>query len=396
MTATANTTTNAFTDIGISAGSMKTQLSELQKTQLAATSTLPGSIGRPTGDSTGSRSSVDNTFASSLELSGAIAGSLESSGATVGTVRRFLTNKVSPTFTNKLSLDKRPSDPGLDLGDRNVRLPDSKKLSVTEKMRESRESLVGRDDNNYLGNAFPGDLASQAPVYIMLEFHEYTRASAFSKGSLPPGQKIFLPLPENFNQTFNIQADSKDFGTSGAVVKGITNFSLGDTIMNPIDSIVRVGEEATAFAQRNLTTLTAGIGGETADGLAQAITGAVPNPHPTAFFQGLPLRRFSWRWKFVPRSQQEADDLRNVLALIKEKILPKGGAYLKSPDFVQPKVLPEDSNKLDIKFKKCMITQFDINYTGEGTSAFFKDGSPVSVSCGIEFTEMELFLREDI
>ena len=204
MASIANTTTNAFTDIGISAGSMKTQLSDLQRTQLAATSQLPGSVGFSRGDATGARSSVDNTFASSLEVASAIAGSLETSGAAVSVVRSFLNNKVSPTTIQKLSIDKIPSDPGLDLGDKNIRLPDRKKKSVTEKMKETRESLVGQDDLSYLGLAFPPDLAAEAPAYIQLEFHEYTRGSAFSAGSLPPGTKVFLPLPDNFNQIFNI------------------------------------------------------------------------------------------------------------------------------------------------------------------------------------------------
>ena len=190
-----------------------------------------------------------------------------------------------------------------------------------------------------------------------------------------------------------------EFLNSESMLGGIGNGLMfaGRTAFDGAKAVFdgRLRSESLATLQRNAGDLLSSVGIENADGLVSATTGLVPNPHPTAFFQGIPLRRFSWQWKFVPRSEQEASQLKEILALIKERILPEEqGGFLKSPDYVQP--LVEPNNKLEIKFKKSMITQFTINYSGEGTSAFFVDGSPVSIICGMEFTEMELFLRNDI
>jgi len=416
----ANTTisVNSLKDVSPSAGQLKTNLSNRQKAQLEVLNGLPGSVGRPgriTGSVSNSLSGANKTTVGTMSAAASLAGALDNAGIHNDVTRRLLTEKVSPALNAKVGIIDRSNKTPTDLSIKSNRLPSIAQKSATEKMDETRIRLMGEGDLGYQGTAFPPDLAARTPAFIMLHFHTYTRGNAFSKGSLSGGTKVFLPLPENFQQIFAIQADSKDLTSfspmmKGALENGGADFLGNKTADQAYESIKEMGsafldemkkeenavrDEARAIAARAAIGASSSVGAEGLAAAAQAAVGSIPNPHPTAFFQGIPLRRFSWQWKFVPRKQSEADALRSILKTIKKEILPEAsGGFLNSPSFVQPSV--EGQNKLDIKFKKSMITQFSINYTAEGTSAFFHDGSPVSVLCGMEFTEMELFLKGDL
>jgi len=45
-------------------------------------------------------------------------------------------------------------------------------------------------------------------------------------------------------------------------------------------------------------------------------------------------------------------------------------------------------------YKKSMLSSLSINYSGEGTSAFFVDGNPVSIELTLGLQEAELYLEE--
>ena len=136
---------------------------------------------------------------------------------------------------------------------------------------------------------------------------------------------------------------------------------------------------------------------ETVGGLAEKITGTIPNPHPTVFFKGVDLREFTWTWKFVPRSADEATLLQAALANIRKLILPEAsGGFLNYPHLLKPAVKSDGADMLIYgKFKKSAVKQFLINYTAEGTSAFFHDGNPVAINCQMTFQEVEIYTADD-
>ena len=72
--------------------------------------------------------------------------------------------------------------------------------------------------------------------------------------------------------------------------------------------------------------------------------------------------------------------------------------YLKYPNMVLPNVLEAGgASNLDLygKFKKSSVKELLINYTAEGTSAYFVDGHPVAINLQITFQEIEAYTKED-
>ena len=80
---------------------------------------------------------------------------------------------------------------------------------------------------------------------------------------------------------------------------------------------------------------------------------------------------------------------------MKQRILPeKAGSFLKYPSLLKPSVLPDAT--LYGNFMKSAVRTFAVNYTAEGTSAFFVDGTPVAVNLILTFQEMENMTRGDV
>jgi len=109
------------------------------------------------------------------------------------------------------------------------------------------------------------------------------------------------------------------------------------------------------------------------------------------------LRTFQWTWKLVPRSADEAQAIEEILNKIKRLILPKrgsGGITLDYPHMMKPKIQGEQIGNMFGEFRYSMVKGFNVNFSGEGASAFFRDGRPVSIQMGIEFQEVDIALGE--
>lgn len=397
---------NEFKDTSAKLGQFSRNLSNFQKTQLNGVSSTTGSVGRPgtiNGSISNSVSRLDNTYSGGLDIGVRMAGDLETSGITQSVTSKFLASAVNKSNVYKSSLVDESTRPPLNITDVNVRIPGPKSRSTpAEKIKETKDSIFGEGDSAYGGTQFPSDLMQKNGniAALMLAFFDYKRGSAHTKGSIDIVDNIFLPLPENFNHQFNVRLDQRDTGLTGDMVKRldvdtVSNIQQGNLITGLGGAIGDVTNLQTAkeIAKREML---AGLDSadEIVGGLASSLAGAIPNPHPTIFFKGLNLRTFSWNWKFVPRSEADSKALEEVLKKLRKNILPGvDGPLLKYPRFVQPIILY--TNKLGT-FKRCMCSSMNINYMGEGTSAFYVDGSPVSVLCSMEFTEMENFTREDV
>ena len=253
---------------------------------------------------------------------------------------------------------------------------------------------------------WPPDLKQNASAYVELHFHKYTRGDPFSAGSVAPGLKIWFPVPENLSIGYNVKYTERDTGILGEMV----NSKSGRDAVKAVQS----GDFQTFFDQLGATTSAEATealnsvskraayaalnsASETVGGLAEQITGTIPNPHPTVFFKGVDLREFTWTWKFVPRSASEATLLQACLANIRKLILPEAnGGFLNYPHLLKPAVKSDGADMLIYgKFKKSAVKQFLINYTAEGTSAFFHDGNPVAINCQMTFQEVEIYTADD-
>jgi len=395
--------------VGPVAAQLKNELSSLEKTQIAGIRNLGSISTRPgvlNGSVSNSITNLNSHQKSAMELGANIAAKLERAGTFSKGAEKVLTSAVSSTVADKIPLaQKFPSNP-VDMGRLGNRVPEFNKKSPYEKILDKKNRLTGEGDLNYGGLTFPPDLKQNAASYIELWFWSYERESPTSAGSISPDLKVWLPIPENFTINHEVKYQERDTGLLGDVMQSDaaqtalkTAGGIGDKVKAASESLGnQTGEEAgkaigevakrAAFAALNSAD-------EVLGGLAGRVTGEIPNPHPTVFFKGLELRQFTWTWKLVPRSVEEAATLKAMIVLMKQRILPeKAGSFLKYPSLLKPSVLPDSS--VYGNFMKSAIRTFAVNYTAEGTSAFFVDGAPVAINLVLTFQEMENMTRGDV
>ena len=395
--------------VGPIAAQLKNELSSLEKTQIASIKNLGSISTRPgvlNGSVANSITNLNNHQKSAMEMGANIAAKLERAGAFSKGAEKVLTTAVSSTVADKIPLaQKFPKNP-VDMGRLANRVPEFNKKSPYEKIADKKNRLTGEGDLNYGGLSFPPDLKNNAASYVELWFWSYERESPTAAGNISPDLKVWLPIPENFTINHEIKYQERDTGLLGDVMQSDaaqkalkTPGTIGDKFSALTEQVSQSsGEEAgraigevaarAAFAALNSAE-------EVVGGLAGRVTGEIPNPHPTVFFKGLELRQFTWTWKLVPRSAEEAGALKAIIYTMKQRILPeKAGSFLKYPSLLKPSVLPDAT--LYGNFMKSAVRTFAVNYTAEGTSAFFVDGTPVAVNLILTFQEMENMTRGDV
>lgn len=399
--------------IGPDTAQLSTQLSFTEKLQVDALRNVAGNVSRSSGQINGpvnkSISGLNNTSKSAMILGADLANKMEQAGSFRKNSGDYITKAVTKASRDKLALHRENTitdavnDPGR-------RAPNGKKVSVKEKIKKTKESLLGltlpnMPDASYAGIQFPSDLNDKAEAYVTLEWAQYTRSNPFSPGSMGGATPIHLPLPDNLTFDHNVKLQPADTG----IYQDLLSTNAGNTLAN--DLTQGKLSEATTNLINNLKNNTmsdaAGISSqilnraafsalnsadEVAGGLAGQIKGGIPNPHPTVFFKGLELRQFQWNWKLVPRTKSDAAMIGGILQLLRLMVIPQESEnFLNYPYLVKPKI-NGDKKFIYGDFRRSMVSGLSINFSGEGSSAFFVDGHPVSIILGMQFSEVEHYL----
>ena len=379
--------------------------------QSGVTGTNASSPGSTNGSNVTSLQNTNNTTSGTNALQSTIGAGLESAGFTPSQVQSLTSTIVGPAAGDKASLDSKATTPA----DPAVSAP---KQSETSPAEESAAKKKAMGEGSGSSVAFPGAIASAAKAYIHLNFEAVKRDDAQTPASKSPIKDVYLPLPENFQSDFNVTYDAIDTGATGAFasqlgavtetaqkaalargenqadVKDIVREALKSAGKFAADGVTRAGYGLMDSVDAALGGLTFGGTAAGAAGFAQKALGQIPNPHPSVFFKGLPLRQFQFAWKLVPLTSDDADNLKTILREIKLHILPAlDGSQLVYPHLCQ--ITVKGTDRYD-QYQPCFVENMSINYSGEGTSAFFKDGAPVSVFLTMQFRESEMYLANDV
>lgn len=135
---------------------------------------------------------------------------------------------------------------------------------------------------------------------------------------------------------------------------------------------------------------------------AISIAGQVTmNPNTRALFKSVPLRTFSFSFKFLPKSADEAEVVKNIIKFFRVHAYPETipeGAELsvgyKFPNMFEIKTL-YDGKQVGTKIKKCYLQSIQHTYNPTGMG-FHADGQPVEVDLTLTFTEHVTINRKDI
>ena len=124
-------------------------------------------------------------------------------------------------------------------------------------------------------------------------------------------------------------------------------------------------------------------------------------------FKGIGKRQFSFDFKMMPRSQAEADEIRDIIYAFKFNMMPEyvgttKGNQMKVPNTfdIQYMYQNAENNYLN-KISKCFLKDMTVTYGGDRYKTFDQSSTdagapPIETSIKLEFREIEMISRERI
>ena len=124
------------------------------------------------------------------------------------------------------------------------------------------------------------------------------------------------------------------------------------------------------------------------------LTGEVINPNLELLFNGPQLRTFNFNFRLTPRTEDESQEIRKIIRSFKRNMAVQrttSNIFLRSPRLFKLVYIYKDGGQHPYlnKFKPCAMSNFQVNYTPDGSYATFdKTGSLTAYDLTMSFSEV--------
>jgi len=251
----------------------------------------------------------------------------------------------------------------------------------------------------------------QAPGFIASQFQQPTSSEKLANNIETPIATIFLPIPENIQDSNAVNWGDDSLNGLAARAIGLSAAAIGSDkgVLGTAKEFFTGAGNAAVDAMgindniRNSFIAAKAVGAFTnvnAQGVISRQTGQVLNPNMELLFNNVTLRSFNFQFDLAPRDKKESETIKSMLRLFKKRMNAKntGSADLiiASPDVFQLsyKTGGEDHKFLN-RFKPMALLNMAVNYTGSGTYATYDDTTPVHMQLSLQFQELNPVYSED-
>lgn len=246
---------------------------------------------------------------------------------------------------------------------------------------------------------------------------------------------VRLPIPDGIQDSNQVAWNGDTLGPLAIMglkgSKAISN-AIGDSLdqgsLKPLKDLLSKGAGAVKDAfydpalgvilKNQLTAMAAsalpGVS-VNAEALLNRTTGRIINQNLELLFSGQTLRTFSFAFMLLPRSREEAIEVRKIIRFFKQGMAPKksviegsgglgdiaglegGSLFLKTPNVFNISYLNNENTNIKglNKFKTCACQGVAVNYAPNGYSSYYLDSQPVMVSLSLNFQEVEPIFYND-
>ena len=229
---------------------------------------------------------------------------------------------------------------------------------------------------------------------------------------------ITMFMPASVSTAYNAAYGEQEIGGVATIVGDVFN-TLKGNLTDPSaygrafnDNIGRAGDFASEAAFKQFTAaaglLASPTGeGEGIKGALEASMGVIQSDRMELLFKGLGRRTFSYSFKMMPKNQQEAKEIRNIIFAFKANMLPEfadgnlRGRKLRVPNTFDIEYMYRgQANDYLHKISTCVLKDFSVTYGGSRYKTFDPDeegnAPPVETSISLTFEELELITKERV
>lgn len=259
------------------------------------------------------------------------------------------------------------------------------------------------------GYTYPIESGPNAGDHLL--FTAYSgRVAGYTKWRSRDGQPsqevvgtVQLFLPENIKNTTKQNFQNTNNGTA---LSGMANIIEQGNADNPPEmSGVLKTLKGIIGGAGDVISASLGAGGESATLAAQSALGkgrttAAANRH--TLYQGPEYRSFSYAYNLMPKSEQESNVLTDIIEFFRMNMSPElsgnAGNFFTPPNYFELKYMIDgvESKHLN-KIKPCVLTDFDVEFGGNGSFGMFvSSGASSVVNLSMTFQEVQLITRSDV
>lgn len=233
---------------------------------------------------------------------------------------------------------------------------------------------------------------------------------------------ILLPMPSSINDTNQVSYSDDSLDAITATLAGAVGSTIQTPLFDPTSGNLQLDKVLGNIQQylirptlgnseliRNLilTSLAgqaASLAGTGNLSLNQALarsSGQIINPNVELLFNGPTIRNFRFSFKMTPRNKNEANQIRAIIKSLKKHMSPRDNAaedniFLSAPNIFELRYKKgQGNNEYLNRFKRCVLENMSVNYTGENVYATYDDGAPVSTIMDLTFKELEPIYASD-
>jgi hypothetical protein len=209
---------------------------------------------------------------------------------------------------------------------------------------------------------------------------------------------VFLPIQASISDFNSVEWQSgqlNELQKAGVDLSG--RLMNSKTAKQAGQEITKTGQDAIDALVANSNELKVAAAGE-AVGINNLLGrfGTVLNPNLELLFSGPQLRPFEFTFQMSAREQKEGENIKAIINFFKKNMAVKksdgAGIFLKAPNtfLIEYKYNGADTTHPGINLiKECALLSCSVQYTPLGTYMTYPDGTMVSYSMSLSFSELE-------
>lgn len=220
-----------------------------------------------------------------------------------------------------------------------------------------------------------------------------------------PLGSVTLYMPSGHTVNDNLAYDNVDTGIGGQLVNAAgTSANTGEFIDKLKNNAKPLVQTAVSQQLANFSQEKGLVGG--AAGQALINSGQVVNPHTQMLFKSPQLRQFTYSFKMIPRTIEEAREMVKIVQFFRVAAYPETGnggdetgagtvemSTFKFPDIFEITFLNKGKqNKNMISQMHSYLTSVNVTYNSS-TPAFYADGMPSEIDLQLTFQESKALNR---
>jgi hypothetical protein len=198
-----------------------------------------------------------------------------------------------------------------------------------------------------------------------------------------------------------VSVDHKASYSEEEIGKMITNVGgavnkISDGQYSEVVSLDRIADSAAKGVAGGLEKV--GVTGAKARDAIKS--GTIENNRQELMFNGIDKRSFSFDFKMVPKSEQESENIRNIVDMFRFHAMPEFFAgserTMISPSTFDIKYMHKKGEHTFLnKISTCVLEGVSVKYGGDRTQ-FFVNNAPAQTEISLTFKELEIITKERI